>query len=400
MSGGGRAQALVSSSGEKRYQVKTQAAVLWQPGGDWRIENVELDGPKEHEVLVSMVANGLCHSDEHLRAGDMSCELPMIGGHEGAGVVEEVGLYVTSVQPGDHVVLSWIPSCGRCRPCATGFQNLCELGQYITVGRQIQDQTSRHHIGTQDLNLMACCGAFSNQTVVHEASVVKIDDDIPLNRACLVGCGVVTGWGSAVYAAGVESGEDVVVIGLGGIGASAVLGAIRAGARRVFVVDPVEFKRNEAKRLGATHVASDLLEAQELIREVTWGRMCSKAISCMGVGRGELVSDTLALIGKNGRLVVTNMHSRHEVDVKLRMAELTVMQKQIVGALYGNGNPRNDIPKLLDLYRDGLLDLDGLVTQSYPLAEINQGYEDMREGRNIRGILEFNSSLVPLGGRR
>jgi S-(hydroxymethyl)glutathione dehydrogenase/alcohol dehydrogenase len=370
--------------------MKTEAAVLWKARGEWEIETVELDRPKEQEVLVRLEANGLCHSDEHLRSGDMTCELPMIGGHEGAGVVEEVGRYVTGVQPGDHVVMSWIPSCGTCRPCASGHQNLCELGRYITVGKQIQDQTSRHHIGNQDVNLMACVGAFSKSTVVHESSVVKIDEDIPLDRACLVGCGVVTGWGSAVYAADIRAAEDIVVIGCGGIGASAVLGAVDAGARRVFVVDPVQFKRDEAMRLGATHVASDLTEALELIREVTWGRMCAKAIACMGVGEGALVADMMALLGKNGRLVVTNMHSRHEIDVKLRMAELTVMQKQIVGALYGQGNPRADIPRLLDLYRDGLLDLDALVTRTYSLEDINQGYTDMRDGRNIRGILKYN----------
>jgi NDMA-dependent alcohol dehydrogenase len=327
--------------------MKTEAAVLWEAGSDWEIEPVELDPPKSQEVLVRLWANGLCHSDEHLRSGDMHCQLPIIGGHEGAGVVEEVGSHVTSVSPGDHVVLSWIPSCGKCRPCATGHQNLCEFGQYITVGRQIQDQTARHHIGHHDVNLMACVGGFSKATVVHDSSVVKIDDDIPLDRACLVGCGVVTGWGSAVYAAQVAAGDDIAIIGFGGVGASALLGAIHAGARRVFVVDPVEYKREEAKRLGATHVAGDLVEAYELVAEVTWGRMCAKAISCVGVGSGALVADTMALVGKNGRVVVTNMHPRHEIDVKLRMAELTVMQKQLVGALYGQGNPRADVPKLL-----------------------------------------------------
>jgi S-(hydroxymethyl)glutathione dehydrogenase/alcohol dehydrogenase len=369
--------------------MRTQAAVLWEVGRDWDVIDVELDPPKEEEVLVRLAASGLCHTDEHAVTGDLPVALPMIGGHEGAGVVEQVGSRVTTVRPGDHVVLSWIPACGRCRMCATGHQNLCDLGAHITVGRQIQDDTSRHHGNGVDLNLMACIGTFSKHTVVHETSIVKIDEDLPLDKACLVGCGVVTGWGSAVYAGDVRPGEDVAVVGCGGIGVNAIQGARMAGARRIFAVDPVPFKRDEAKRFGATHFAASIEEAFSLVEEVTWGVMCQKVIATMSVGRGDLMAPMMDLVAKNGRLVVTNVHPALEQDVKLSLLSLTTMQKQIVGALYGGGNPRADIQLMLDLYRAGQVDLDSLVTRSYPLEEINRGYEDMREGRNLRGVLVF-----------
>ena len=176
-------------------------------------------------MLVKLAASGMCHSDEHLVTGDLPFELPIIGGHEGAGVVEEVGPGVSWLQPGDHVVFGFIPSCGRCPSCSTGHQNLCDLGMYLGGGLQIGDQTSRHHAQGKDLRLMCLLGTFSHHTVVNEASCIKIEPDVPLDKACLLGCGVVTGWGSAVYAAEVAPGDTVAVVGIGGIGANAVQGA-------------------------------------------------------------------------------------------------------------------------------------------------------------------------------
>jgi S-(hydroxymethyl)glutathione dehydrogenase/alcohol dehydrogenase len=237
---------------------------------------------------------------------------------------------------------------------------------------------------------MCQIGTFSPYVVCHEASVVKIDDDIPLDKAALVGCGVTTGWGSAVYAADVQAGETVVVVGIGGVGINAVQGASLAGARHVIAVDPVEYKREQAKLRGATHVASDADAALPIVRDLTWGAMADKAIITTDVARGSLIAPVMSLVGKTGRVVVTAIAPASQTQVDLSLIELTLFQKELRGALFGASNPQADIPKLLRLYRDGLLKLDELVTRTYPLEDINQGYQDMRDGKNVRGVLLYD----------
>jgi len=371
-------------------RMKTKAAVLWELNAPWSIEDIELDAPGPNEVLVKLAASGMCHSDEHLVTGDLPFELPIIGGHEGAGVVQAVGPGVSWVQPGDHVVFGFIPSCGRCPSCSTGHQNLCDLGQFLATGKQISDQTSRHHANGKDVGIMCLLGTFAQHTVVNEASCIKIDKDVPLDRACLLGCGVVTGWGSSVYAAEVAPGDTVVVVGIGGIGANAVQGARLAGAKRIVAIDPIEFKREKAMEFGATHTANSMAEAVPMLQELTRGTMANKVIMTMGVGSGQLIGEAMALTAKRGRVVVTNIHPALEYGASMSMLDLTLMEKQLVGSLFGSGNPRSDIPKLLDLYREGQLDLDGLVTRTYALKDVNEGYRAMRDGENIRGVITFD----------
>jgi len=364
--------------------------VLWELNAPWSVEEIELDEPKAGEVLVKLAASGMCHSDEHLVTGDLPFGLPIIGGHEGAGVVEKVGEGVSWVQPGDHVVFGFIPACGRCPSCSTGHQNLCDLGAVMALGMQITDGTSRHHAQGTDLGLMCLLGTFAHHTVVNEASCIKIDKDVPLDKACLLGCGVVTGWGSAVYAAETAPGDIVAVVGVGGIGANAIQGARMAGAKQIWAIDPIEGKREKAMEFGATHTAASLEEAMPAMQEATWGRMANKVIMTMGVGSGELMASALAITAKRGRVVVTNIHPALEFSATMSLLDLTLMEKQVVGSLFGSANPRADIPKLLELYADGSLDLDGLVTQTYGLEDVNQGYEDMRAGKNIRGVLVYD----------
>ncbi len=369
--------------------MKTRAAILWEVGKDWSVEEIDLDPPKAGEVLVKLVASGLCHSDEHLVTGDIPAPMPVIGGHEGAGVVEEVGPGVDWLVPGDHVIFGFIPACGRCPSCASGHENLCDLGMYLLEGKQISDHTSRHHAHDTDLGLMCLLGTFAERSVVNEASCIKVEPDVPLGVACLLGCGVVTGWGSAVYAADVTPGEDVAVVGVGGIGINAIQGAKLAGAHRIFAIDPLPFKREKAMEFGATHTASSLEEALAQIGEVTLGRMANKVIMTMGLGDGNAIAAALAITAKRGRVVVTNIHSAAETQVAMSAFELTLLEKQVVGSLFGSANPRVDIPRLLGLYADGQLKLDELVTRTYRLDEVNHGYEDMREGRNLRGVINF-----------
>ena len=370
--------------------MKTKAAVLWEVNTPWSVEEIDLDPPGPGEVLVKLAASGMCHSDEHLVTGDLPFGLPIIGGHEGAGVVQEVGEGVSWLAPGDHVVFGFIPSCGRCASCSTGHQNLCDLGALMGLGKQIADGTSRHHARGQDLALMCILGTFAHHTVVNEASCIKIDKDVPLDRACLLGCGVVTGWGSSVYAAEVKPGDTVAVVGVGGIGANAIQGAKLAGAKRIIAIDPVEFKREKAMEFGATHTFSSMEEALPGIQELTWGTMANKVIMTMGVGSGEVIGSAMALAAKRGRVVVTNIHPALEYSASMSLLDLTLMEKQLVGSLFGSGNPRADIPKLIGLYREGQLDLDGLVTNEYPLEGVNEGYDAMRAGTNIRGVLKYD----------
>ena len=284
----------------------------------------------------------------------------------------------------------FIPSCGRCVSCSTGHQNLCDLGALMGGGRQITDGGSRHHAQGKDLGLMCILGTFSHHTVVNEASCIKIDDDVPLDRACLLGCGVVTGWGSAVYAAEVKPGDTVAVVGAGGIGSNAIQGARLAGAKRIIAIDPVEYKREKAMEFGATHTAASMAEALPLITELTWGTMANKVIMTMGVGSGAVIAEALALTAKRGRVVVTNIHPAMEFSANISFLDLTLMEKQVVGSLFGSGNPRADIPKLIGLYREGQLDLDGLVTTEYTLDGVNDGYDAMRAGTNIRGVMVYD----------
>jgi NDMA-dependent alcohol dehydrogenase len=371
--------------------MKTQAAVLWDYKQDWSIEEVEIDDPKQGEVMVKLASSGLCHSDEHVREGDLPVGgFPFIGGHEGAGVVEKVGPGVTSVAEGDHVVLGFIPACGRCPSCSSGHQNLCDLGAFLLDGLQVTDQTARHHVKGQDARLMCCIGTFAPYTVVSEANAIKIDDDLPLDKASLVGCGVTTGWGSAVYSAQAAPGQTVVVVGIGGVGANAVQGAALAGAKNVVAIDPVEFKREQAQMLGATHTAQSMTGAEELITDLTRGALADSVIITVGVPQGHMIAEAMALTKKNGTVVLTSVANAADTQVTLSMFDLTLFQKKLVGSIFGSANPRYDIPRLLALYQAGQLKLDELVTQTYSLEQINEGYQAMRDGKNVRGMVMYS----------
>jgi len=379
--------------------MKSRAAVLWGLNQEWKIEEIDIDPPKAGEVLVNWKFAGLCHSDEHLVTGDMvppdevlplmgiESFFPIIGGHEGAGVVVEIGPGVKSVAVGDHVSASFVPSCGRCRYCSTGRQNLCDAGAGTFVGGMITDGTHRHFIDGKPVTLMAKVGTFSEYACVAENSLIKVEADYPLECVALVSCGVATGWGSAVSRAAVAAGDTVVVVGIGGIGINAVQGAKMAGATRIIAVDPVEFKREKAMEFGATHTFASMEEALPAVGEMTWGQMADKVIMTPGVMYGDLMQLGTSLAGKGGTIVVTAVAPMTQTHSAVNLFELAMWNKEIKGTIFGSLNPRADIPKLLSLYREGQLKLDELITKRYPLDEINEGYRAMRDGENIRGVI-------------
>jgi S-(hydroxymethyl)glutathione dehydrogenase/alcohol dehydrogenase len=381
--------------------MKSRAAVLWGVNQEWKIEEIDIDPPKAGEVLVNWKAAGLCHSDEHLVTGDMVPPeevwplmgiedfFPVIGGHEGAGIVVEVGPGVTSVQPGDHVSASFVPSCGRCRYCSTGRQNLCDAGIGTFVGGMITDGTHRHFINGKPVTLMAKVGTFSEFACVAENSLIKVEADYPLECVALVSCGVATGWGSAANRAQVSPGDTVVVVGIGGIGINAVQGAKMAGARRVIAVDPVEFKREKAMEFGATHTFASMEDAMPAVGELTWGQMADKVIMTPGVMYGDMMQLGTALAGKGGTIVVTAVAPMTQTHSAVNLFELAMWNKEIKGTIFGSLNPRADIPRLLGMYRDGQLKLEELITKRYTLDEINEGYRAMRDGENLRGVIVY-----------
>jgi S-(hydroxymethyl)glutathione dehydrogenase/alcohol dehydrogenase len=373
--------------------MKTKGALIWDFHQPWSIEEIEIGDPRKGEVKVQIEAAGLCHSDHHLVTGDIPmAAFPILGGHEGAGIVTEVGDDVEDLAVGDHVVMSFIPSCGKCPSCQAGLRNLCDLGMGLLAGASVSDGTFRVQTRGRHVFPMSLLGTFSPYAVVHESSVVKVDPSIPFEVACLVGCGVTTGYGSAVHTAAVRPGEDVAVIGIGGVGIAALQGALIAGARRIFAIDPVEWKRSQALKFGATHTYPDIADALAGIAEATTGAMCKKVIVTLGRSEGHDVESWMQLTAKAGTCVVTAMGNVVATDVTLNLAGLTLLQKNLQGSIFGGGNPQFDIPELLTLYKLGDLNLDDMVTRQYTLEQINDGYRDMLEGRNIRGVIRFSDA--------
>jgi len=366
--------------------MKTKAAVLLEPGKPFELMELDLDAPGVGEVLIKYTAAGLCHSDLHLTDGDLPPRYPIVGGHEGSGIIQEVGPGVGKVKPGDHVVCSFIPNCGTCRYCSTGRQNLCDMGATILEG-SMPDGSFRFHGNGQDFGAMCMLGTFSEYATISQHSVVKVDDWLPLETAVLVGCGVPSGWGTATTAGNLRAGDTAVIYGIGGLGINAVQGAVASGCKYVVVVDPVEMKRDQALKFGATHAFATAEEAQTKVTELTWGQGADAALILVGTVDEAVVSAATAVIGKGGRVVITGLADPTKLTVHVSGCDLTLNRKTIMGTLFGSMNPQYDIVRLLRLYDAGQLKLDELITTKYSLEQVNEGYEDLRAGKNIRGVI-------------
>ena len=289
--------------------------------------------------------------------------MAVVGGHAGAGIVVEVGEGVTDVAEGDPVVLSFIPACGRCGPCVRGMSNLCELGMHLLKGPQL-DGTHRFHARGHDVGQMCLLGTFSEYTVVPTASVVKVDESVPIYRRTV---------------------HRIVAR----VGINAVQAARIVGARHIVALDPIEYKRTRAMEFGATHTAATLEEAAALVIGLTRGQKADVCVVTTDVAEGAYVGQALSLVGKRGRVVMTAMAHPTDTQVNLSLVDLTLFEKQVRGSLFGSSNPRSDIFRMLELYDSGQLKLDELITREYTLSDINSGYDDLRSGLNLRGLIRF-----------
>jgi S-(hydroxymethyl)glutathione dehydrogenase / alcohol dehydrogenase len=372
--------------------MKIKGALLWELNTPFKVDEIDVGDPVADEVQIRLHAAGMCHSDYHLVNGNTPIALPALGGHEGAGVITKVGKNVTGLQEGDHVILAFIPACGECQPCLKGFRSLCDRGAVLLGGKAIADGTNRVHAGNAEVSPMNLLGTFAPYVTVHKDSVVKIDAEIPFETAAIMGCAVPTGFGSATNVAEVQPGETVVIVGVGGIGMSALQGAVISGAKNVIAIDPLEWKRDQAIKFGATHAYPSMAEAIAPVIDLTYGFMAEKTIIAVGDMRGEYIEEALTLTAKTGTCVVTGMGAMTDVDVKLNLFLFTMLQKTLKGNIFGGGSSHAETPRLAGLYKSGQLKIDEMVTSTYRLEDINEGYQDMLDGKNIRGVIRYTKA--------
>lgn len=375
--------------------MQTRGAIVRQAPGKYEVVDLEVDDPRPGEVQVKLVASGLCHSDDHIATGDIPVGVyPFAGGHEGAGIVTAAPPNHKGIKEGDHVVFSFLPSCGHCRWCASGQQNLCDLGAGLLAGSRWEDTSSfRLKLAGTDTPVGQMCGisTFVETTTVSADSVVKVDSDLPLDKICLLGCNVGTGWGAAVNSAQVQPGHTVIVMGIGGVGINAVQGAAHAGAANIIAVDPIALKRENATQLGATHGVETMEEATELAKQFTNGQGADSAIITVGVIKPEYVGQAMASIRKAGTVVVTALGNIADTTpLPVSLADVTLFQKRIQGSLFGESNPNWDILRQVELYRAGVLKLDEVITTTYSLDQVAEGYEAMHAGTNQKGVIVYS----------
>jgi S-(hydroxymethyl)glutathione dehydrogenase / alcohol dehydrogenase len=367
----------------------SRAAVAYEIGKSLDIVEVDLEELQPHDVRVRFMASGLCHTDISLTTGDMPIDLPVIPGHEGAGIVEEVGSEVIGIRPGQHVAFTGVISCGRCRPCETGVPNLCEWGlPTIMSGRQPDGELRTRDGAGRGIHQWACLGTLSERALVPELAVIPIPADVPFDVAAVIGCAVLTGAGAVFNRASVRPGSSALVMGCGGVGLSAVQAARLVGATTVIAVDPLASKRDLALRLGATHAvdpgSSDFIGQ---VRELTQGRGVDHAFEC--AGRPEAVRQAWDATAVDGTVVTTGVPRAGSI-VELPADDLWSTEKTLCASLYGSGRPRTDIAALIELSRQGRLQVADMITRHYTLDEVNTAVDDLLSGRNARGVIDLS----------
>ena len=367
--------------------MKTRAAVMYEHNQPVVVEELELDEPKANEVLVRTAASGVCHSDLSVVTGAIYYNAAVVLGHEGAGVIERVGDDVTGFRPGDHVILSFVSYCGNCRMCQMEKVCLCESYD-VPRGFQLDGTYRLWNSSGDGILQMARIATMSEYMIVPQQNLVKIDEHYALEKAALVGCGVTTGVGAVLNTATVEPGSSVAVIGTGGVGLNAIQGAVLAQAERIIAIDIAQKKLEFAKSFGATDVVdASTCDPVEAVRELTAGLGVDYAFEV--IGNPKTILQAYNMVRAAGTAVIVGM-AHHASDVSIPAQHLVSTERRLIGSFYGSCQPKVDMPKLLNLYTEGKLKLDELITQHYRLEQINEAFADMESGENARGIILFN----------
>lgn len=366
--------------------MQIKAAVFYEIGKPFTVETLDLAEPRAGEVLVKVAAAGVCHSDWHLMTGATKHAVPVVPGHEGAGVVEAVGPGVTKFKTGDHIALSWAPNCGHCFYCLEGRPSLCETYVGPIWDGLMMDGTTRLSKNGQPVYHFSALACFADYCVVPQECCVLMPKEIPLTIAALIGCAVTTGVGATLNTVKVKPGSSVAVFGAGGVGLSVIMGAKLTGASRIIAIDKAEGKLDIAKAFGATDVLMGGPEATEAIRTITSGRGADFVFEAIGIPAVQ--EQSLAATRKGGTLVLVGI-SPMGSGTNLPGAIIARQEKTITGSYYGTANPARDFPLIADLYQRGLLDLGRLISKQYPLEQINEAYAEMLRGETARGVIVF-----------
>lgn len=366
--------------------MKIRAAVLFEPHKRFEVLDLDLQDPGPGEVLVRIAAVGVCHSDWHLVSGATTHPMPVVAGHEGAGVVEALGLGVTSINSGDHVVLNWAPACGHCFYCIRNKPNLCQTWTGPIWAGTMLHGTPRLILDGRPVFHYCGLAAFATHAVVPQQSCIVVRKDVPLPVAALVGCAVATGVGAAMYTGAVRPGDSVAVFGCGGVGLCILQGARLCGAQTLVAIDQNPAKLQIAHRFGATHAILSGPDALDSIRRATGGRGVEVAFEAVGVP--SVQEAALDAVRPGGTLVLAGL-APMGAATNLPGAVLVRQEKTVKGSYYGSVQPQRDFPMLLNLYKAGQLDLDALITQTYALDQINQAFADMLSGHTARGVIDL-----------
>jgi Zn-dependent alcohol dehydrogenase len=362
-----------------------KAAICYEPNTPLKVEEVTLDEPQANEVLVKLVVTGVCHSDLHFMKGEMPQPMPIVMGHEGAGIVERIGPGVTTLQPGDHVVMMSAFSCGKCHFCGEGRPTKCVENLPIASMATLPGGGKRLRKGDQELHHLFGLACYAEYAVVHERSAVKIRDDAPFEVICPLGCGVSAGIGAVINSAGIRPGESIVVYGCGGVGLSAVMGARLAGAGMLIAVDILDRKLEMAKELGADYVINASQEEPiAKVMELTGGG-ANYAIEC--IGNTDVMAQAFGSIENGGKCIITGM-APLGTTLNIQSYEF-LLGKTIIGCFQGDIKASVDIPRYVDLYMNGKLPLDKLITRSYSLDEINEAFGALERGEVIKSVIRF-----------
>jgi len=367
----------------------SRGAILKKVGEPWVIEDIIWDEPRDDEVVVDIKYCGACRSDLHVKDGDYPLEFPILTGHEGTGIIERVGKNVTKVKPGDHIVMSWMPCCGHCKPCQEGKGHLCENGANLLEGQRADGSLRATLTDGTPLKQFLYLGAFATKIVTPQDGCISIDKSFDMRDIPIIGCRVPTGIGSVLNVAKAEHGCTGLVIGLGGVGFSVIEGLKLVGARQIICVDIVDNKEQWSKDFGGTHyINAAKQDVVEEVMKITHGLGVDYAFDC--IGQVKVQKQCMESIGKGGTAVIVGVTPQQDMSVECNPLMMHLYERTLKGSMYGGANPFRQVEQILAMYKAGYVKLGELITKEYSLDQINEAYADMNAGKNICGLINMS----------